>query len=258
LGTLLHIDSADLTEWYRFGVFLGVVLLVAVILELFARLRDHKKQTLDAKARRVAQAGIIQKIAHDLEKESEQRFARINTSLHVAEEISPGVKKFTEQAIHQTKLLSGSAQDFVWLLDPKNEALPLVLQRLKETAEKIFKDSSKDLVFSITGETKGHTLPAGVSRNMLLIFREAMNNSLEHAEATTVQLLVQVKEEDVLQIVFKDNGKGFDSEAVKKGQGMAEMRQRTDNIKGRLYVDAWPDKGTIISLYLRLPDKYIR
>jgi signal transduction histidine kinase len=40
---------------------------------------------------------------------------------------------------------------------------------------------------------------------------------------------------------------------VKKGNGLNNMQVRAERLKGRIYVDSRPQKGTIISLTFKVP-----
>jgi signal transduction histidine kinase len=88
-----------------------------------------------------------------------------------------------------------------------------------------------------------------------MIFKEALNNTLKYAKATSVTVEAQIKEFDALQIKLTDNGLGFDLETVQKGHGIDNMNVRAKRINGILYIDTKPGKGTIITLTFRLPPK---
>ena len=94
-----------------------------------------------------------------------------------------------------------------------------------------------------------------VSRNLIMIFKEALNNSLKYSGARLVKLEAFLKEDNVLQMVLSDNGKGFDINNFKKGHGIDNMRVRAKRIHGIIYIDSAPEKGTIINLNFRLPPK---
>lgn len=92
-----------------------------------------------------------------------------------------------------------------------------------------------------------------MSRNLIMIFKEALNNSLKYAQAQHVSLDVQLKNKNVLQMVLKDDGKGFDIHATTKGNGVNNMHIRAGRLHGKLYVDSRVNKGTIINLTFKIP-----
>jgi signal transduction histidine kinase len=81
------------------------------------------------------------------------------------------------------------------------------------------------------------------------IIQELLNNIMKHAAATEafVQL---IKEENRLNVVVEDNGKGFDKDIddAGKGVGLANIRSRVDYLKGQLDIHAEAGKGTLVNI----------
>jgi signal transduction histidine kinase len=96
-------------------------------------------------------------------------------------------------------------------------------------------------------------LPMDVSRNLLMIFKEGLNNALKYSEAKSVWIVVELRRRNVMHLEIRDDGKGFDLQLYKKGNGINNMTIRAARISGRLYVDSRPGKGTVISLTFKIP-----
>ena len=81
------------------------------------------------------------------------------------------------------------------------------------------------------------------------IIQELLNNIMKHAGATEafVQL---IRENNRLNIVVEDNGKGFDTTLLEqnKGAGWVNIRSRVDYLKGQLDVHSEPGKGTLVNI----------
>jgi len=90
-------------------------------------------------------------------------------------------------------------------------------------------------------------LPAKISVSLYRIAQEALNNALKHAQAETVTMHI-LFEENMLTLEVVDNGKGYDLEAVKDsgGMGLINMRERTEEIVGKLRIESKPGEGTKI------------
>jgi signal transduction histidine kinase len=80
------------------------------------------------------------------------------------------------------------------------------------------------------------------------IAEEALNNTLKHAHASTVQVLLRAENGQVeLEIV--DNGRGFDPDGKPQGgMGLANMRERAAALGGRLELTSAAGQGTRVSL----------
>ncbi|MFZ9241483.1 MAG: sensor histidine kinase, partial [Chitinophagaceae bacterium] len=80
---------------------------------------------------------------------------------------------------------------------------------------------------------------------LMRIMQEAMTNALKHAHATTI--VIRIFSENGVEITISDNGRGFDAENVEKGQGLENMRQRSQEA-GFMYSIVSDDSGTKVSV----------
>lgn len=81
------------------------------------------------------------------------------------------------------------------------------------------------------------------------IVQELLNNILKHAVASEVFVQL-IRENDRLNIVVEDNGKGFDTAMLEnnKGAGWVNIRSRVEYLKGQLDVHSEPGKGTLVNI----------
>lgn len=71
-------------------------------------------------------------------------------------------------------------------------------------------------------------------KNLILICKEALNNILKHSQANEVCLILQKsKEHYILEI--EDDGIGF-TELEKRGNGVSNMRRRTEELGGKFQI----------------------
>ncbi|MBK5269606.1 MAG: sensor histidine kinase [Bacteroidia bacterium] len=81
------------------------------------------------------------------------------------------------------------------------------------------------------------------------IIQELLNNILKHAVAseTFIQL---IRDDNRLNVVVEDNGKGFDTALTEnsKGAGWMNIRSRVDYLKGQLDIHSGKDKGTLVNI----------
>jgi two-component system, NarL family, sensor kinase len=81
------------------------------------------------------------------------------------------------------------------------------------------------------------------------IVQELLNNIIKHAAAG--EALVQlIRENNRLNIVVEDNGKGFDTALLEnsKGAGWINIVSRVDYLKGHLDIHSEPRKGTLVTI----------
>ena len=80
-----------------------------------------------------------------------------------------------------------------------------------------------------------------------------MTAPLKHSDATEARLSVK-RNADGINVVIRDNGKGFDTSAKEKmnGIGLKNIQTRVEYLKGTVEFDSAAGKGTAISLHVPL------
>ena len=74
------------------------------------------------------------------------------------------------------------------------------------------------------------------------IIQEQLNNIIKHADAKKVTIGLTEKS-GILLLSVKDDGKGFDTSARRKGVGLKNIMSRTSFFNGEVTVDSEPGKG---------------
>ena len=116
-----------------------------------------------------------------------------------------------------------SMRDIVWLIRPGEETWLQMLARFRETASKLLR--THEYTFVVNGEAHDDKLPLEFKRDLFLIYKEALNNIVRHAEATTVQIEIDCKRQR-LQMKIADNGSGFNNldQEFREGNGLRNLR----------------------------------
>ncbi|WP_445721433.1 two-component regulator propeller domain-containing protein [Flavobacterium sp.] len=140
-------------------------------------------------------------------------------------------------------------KDFIWSIDSKNDDLSELIFYLKDFGEELFLSSNIEFNSNVDIEKEHVKLPYYWSRQLLLLFKEAMTNTLKYSEAANCSLEVKVSR-NKLKITFADNGKGFDITSLKRKNGLINMEKRALKIQGKLEINA--SKGTKIKFSNRI------
>jgi signal transduction histidine kinase len=103
-----------------------------------------------------------------------------------------------------------------------------------------------------------YTSKAGQTDKDIILFRifqELLNNTVRHAEATSIDVSID-QDEKQLELTIKDNGKGFnekDLQKEKKGMGLFNIRKRVALIAGEIDIISSPGNGTEIKIVTPYP-----
>jgi signal transduction histidine kinase len=120
-------------------------------------------------------------------------------------------------------------------------ALELQVQQLATTAP------SLAVNVEVLGETAS-CLPAAVEVAAFRIVSEALSNVVRHAEATTCS--VQLSLNGAVEVIVSDDGRGLPADH-RAGVGVTGMRERADELGGRLTIEPGKGRGTVV--HARLP-----
>jgi len=92
-----------------------------------------------------------------------------------------------------------------------------------------------------------YRLPKGVEHCLFRIIQEALNNALKYSGATSIDVYLKLGR-DTLNVEVRDNGRGFDMRAIQEAQGfgLSSMRERAEQVGGRLSITAVPGQGTTV------------
>ncbi|HKC93419.1 MAG TPA: ATP-binding protein, partial [Nitrospira sp.] len=92
-------------------------------------------------------------------------------------------------------------------------------------------------------------LPHDQCRDVISIAKEAISNSLRHANARRRTVTFH-RRRNKLQLEIADNGTGFSSSRPRRGLGLSNMRTRAKKLGARLTIDSTAGQGTRIVLEL--------
>jgi signal transduction histidine kinase len=160
-----------------------------------------------------------------------------------------GVKQ--EESLQQVKdnlsEATMSLRDMIWVLDDSLDTLDELVTRLKQFALPITAASNMEFIVTAGSDVNARTLSKEEKRNLFLICKEAINNSIKYSGASqiTVEITPAGKK---IQITIADNGKGFDEATIKKGYGLKNMQYRAEQIKYTVTMTSSAGKGTQICL----------
>jgi len=92
-------------------------------------------------------------------------------------------------------------------------------------------------------------LPMEKRKDFYLLFKEAVNNAAKYSAARDVWVTV-LYENGSLTLEVRDNGRGFDPAAVKRGNGLWNMQRRAERMGGVWEMQSAVGEGTRMSLAL--------
>lgn len=153
--------------------------------------------------------------------------------------------KIVEEMIHQTQL---EMRALLLHLRP----IALKGKTLQEGIKELLEELSQKVTMDIHWQMESITLDKGVEDHLFRIIQESISNTLRHAKANSLEVLLIVR--DGL-IIFRitDDGVGFNVETSKTGSyGIQNMHERASELGGVLKLISIPNKGTQLEVKIPL------
>lgn len=237
------------TWWFRLIVVLSAGMLLALVLRYYTRQR-------------------IQARTQELEKQYALDMERLRISKDVHDDIGSGLSKISllsemvskkmkddQVAVRDVRNISSiskelvdNMRDLIWVLNPENTTLDSLVARLREYCADYLEGIGVAVELEFPADVPAIGISREVQRNVFSTVKEAVNNSVKHAQARAVKVSVKT-ENDMLAVKVCDNGVGFDPGGARSGgNGLRNMRNRIESVGGNFDVQSRPGEGTIVSL----------
>jgi signal transduction histidine kinase/ligand-binding sensor domain-containing protein len=240
--TLKVIPPFQKTIWFR----LMIVALLGLLAYMIYLYRKQQRKRLEK---------IRNRIATDLHDDMGSTLSSIRIFSDVAkkqiEEVKPETVQLLDRISNNATSLSENMQDIIWTIRSDNDTLEDLVSRMREFGLRVC--DAKHIKFNtiVSQSFKASKLSLEQRRNLYLIFRETLNNAVKYAESTQIDLILNLKGR-FLKMELNDNGKGFDMNTIKRGNGLNNLEKRAKEINGQIDIKSVPGKGTGINLMVIL------
>ena len=258
--------------WLRWWFITLCALLVGGILLLLYRYRmAHLRKTnaalMEAKLaeenlrkaneqRLVELERVRKRIATDLHDDIGSSLTRISLLSEVTQrkgrEVETSAGGSLSVIAGLSRELVDSMSDIVWAINPERDSLGDLTQRMRHFASDVLTARGIDFRFRFPDSERDVKVGANLRRELFLIFKEAVNNTVRHSGCTTAEIEFEVDGHCVF-LKLSDNGRGFDVLGKKgSGHGLASMRARTEGLGGKLEIGSQPGSGATLTFVIPL------
>ena len=155
------------------------------------------------------------------------------------------VKKSLKMISDNSRNLIDNMSDIVWLVNPRRDSLYDLILRLRDTYSELSSYTSISFRSENLKSLEKVSLSLEHRQHLYLIFKEGINNCITHSGCNEISLDAFVKGKK-LEMILKDNGKGFDLPEISNGNGLGNMKSRAENIGGVLNISSVKGEGTTI------------
>lgn len=148
------------------------------------------------------------------------------------------IKQSTQEAI-------SGLRDIMWVMDDKKDTLADLVSRISQFGVPLFESTHMQFKQEVSEDALNYRVGSEEKRNLYMIIKEAINNSVKHSGASDLFLSISLTKGKPT-ITVRDDGRGFDNATFFEGSGLKNMKMRAAQIHYEL--DIKSDPGTIIRL----------
>ena len=242
---ILSLDFTILTPFWRTWWFLSLLFLA--IAGFFYYLYRY----------RLSQVLKIQKLRNKISLDLHDDIGSTLSSISILSEMAlhENQPEETEDMLREIKENSISLMermdDIVWSINPRNDSLESLFLRIKTFASKLFEAKEINYIIKIDEKIKHAQVRMEYRQQIYLIMKEAINNLVKYSNCTEAKLIVQ-QTNSHLSILIKDNGKGFEVQKAKYGNGLNSMRMRALDMHASLKITSQINEGASIFLSVKI------
>ena len=216
------------------------------------RLNNMAKQLQDLLRRRqdMAVSEERNRLARDLHDSAKQQALaasfQLGTALTLYEREPQVAKQHLVEADTLVDSVRNELTNLVQELRPQSMDGQEFSDILNDYAADWSKRSGIKLNLNIEGNDE---LSVEIREALFRITQEALANTARHSSAHCVEISLEY-EADMVKMIIKDDGHGFDKCVQHGGLGLSSMRERAEVLGGSFTIESSPDQGTKIEVTL--------
>lgn len=191
---------------------------------------------------------IRNKIAKDLHDEIGSTLGSISIYSTAATQMKPDrypdIISTLGQIGQNARTAMENMSDIVWAINPSNDSLQNLLDRLRQFAIRLMEAKQIELEFHIPEALQHARLNIQQRKNIYLILREAIYNVAKYSQASTCSVIGHLAQKKI-NLEVRDDGVGFEELSPGLGgNGMLSMRQRAAELNGQIDIISAKNQGT--------------
>jgi two-component system, NarL family, sensor histidine kinase DevS len=189
--------------------------------------------------------------ARELHDETLQELAALKLLLSAARRTEDATERDSalEQAADRIDVAVRALRSLITDLRPAaldDYGLKSALEALAERAAQV-NQLAVDLQVDLAHESgrEATRLAPEVEDTLYRVVQESLANVVKHADAARAEVVIRERD-GVVELIVRDEGRGFDLEQATSGFGLLGMRERVVLVDGELAVESEPAAGTLV------------
>lgn len=235
---------------YQFAATGGAIFLVGIITFLLYSRQQLKQKQQRENAIAEAENKERRRISREMHDDIGAGLTQITLMSEHAQTLQPPdyENDLAAIAVASRKLISNMGE-IVWSLNPENSTTGMLFSYLREQLNGLLEYSGINYIIDFPETGPDIKLGNEQKRNILLATKEIVHNAVKYSRAKNITIKASFNN-SMLTFTIKDDGCGFDPAITHSGNGIRNIKQRIQEIDGRLQIHAVTNKGSVFSYQL--------
>lgn len=237
----LLVERRQPVPWLLYGLLATLAIPSAYYGRLWMRRRAAAKQEAYDRVR----ADERRRIARDLHDDVGTGLARI-VVLSDAAAAADGTNESAATIAETAREVIDRVRTIVWVMKAENDSASATLSYVRERVADLLHDHG--ITFHFNADLPSDcALNEKVRWNVMMCIKETATNIVRHSKANNVWMHVTCSK-GYISVRMTDDGVGFDTDNVRAGGGLTNLRERMAEIGGTAGIGSREDEGTNILL----------
>lgn len=254
--------NPDIPAVYVLGGITIILMVTIIMMRLFYRTQQRKfkekieQQSRDIELQKELLSNTVktqeierERIAKELHDDITSKLSIIHLNVHL---IKQQTDSYPKLAVITDRIETSLQQSIERSREMAHELLPQIFKKfgfhhaLRELCHAI----NLKGVFTLTIEGEHH-IPAADLYKLLHLYRilqELTKNSLQYANARQASILFEKKNNQTLEITYRDDGVGFDPNQPVSGLGISNIKTRVELLDGNISFHSRNGEGVLVIL----------
>jgi signal transduction histidine kinase len=234
------------TTWFNSSVFIGAFIIVFVVIRTIARRKYEKQLYVFENERNLSleRTRIADEMHDDVGADLSNLLLKIRMDeIKLAEKGGTnlvGIRIATSNIIKKM-------DEIIWSLNAQKDTVEGLVNFIAKYHQEVINSNKMTGKLKMPSQIPIKSIGAELKRDIFLTVKEVINNTLKHANANELNLMIEIREK-AIELNIKDNGIGFNQDKNYVGNGLKNIHKRTLKNSGSINIKSSEKMGTEIKL----------
>lgn len=225
--------------WFWPSIALYIIIIAGILVYLFFLYDFRQKLKMQYVRNRIA-SDLHDEVGSNLN--SIAIFAELlKKKSNISDDVMPILDRITSNSEETVSLM----RDTVWAINPNNDSTVKLVERMRSFGSEVLAAKEVNFTFRFVDAIDRVHLTMEQRRNLYLIYKEAINNVAKHSQSRKAECSITL-ENQMLKVLVKDFGVGFDMSKTFEGNGLRNFELRNQEEDLLVKVSSNVGKGTEI------------